>query len=109
MVGNQTDLITSGGENREVTSEEGIEFAKKNNLAGFMETSARSGINVQESFTEFCRILFGRWKEHKDGQVVERPKIDLRPVAKPKKKRRCYMFVLLIWKVYIWFWHSFDA
>ncbi|OMJ95442.1 hypothetical protein SteCoe_1209 [Stentor coeruleus] len=91
LVGNQIDLVTAGKENREVTLEEGLEFAKKNNLGGFKETSARSGINVQEAFTEFCSILFNRWKEHKDVQVIEKPKIDLRPVSKPKKKRRCYI------------------
>lgn len=90
LVGNQIDLINSGGENREVTLEEAAEFSKQNNLAGFRETSARHGTNVHEAFTEFCSILFNRWKEHKDVQVIERPKIDLRPEVKPKKKRRCY-------------------
>ena len=92
LVANQIDLVTPGGENREVSTEEGQEFAKKNNLSGFKETSARSGINVHQAFTEFCSILFNRWKDHRDVQVVEKPKIDLRPVAKPKKKSRCYIF-----------------
>ena len=90
---NQVDLIANGGENREVSEEEGLELSKSNNLSGFKETSARSGFNVNEAFTEFCSILFSRWKEHKNVQLVEKPKIDLRPVAKPKpKKRRCYIF-----------------
>lgn len=95
LVANQIDLVSNGNENREVTLEEGQDFAKKNNLGGFKETSARSGINVHEAFTDFCTILFNRWKEHKDIQVVERPKIDLRPVTKPKKKFRCYVIVII--------------
>lgn len=46
LVGNQINLVITGMENREVTFEEGLEFAKKNNLGGFKETSARSGISV---------------------------------------------------------------
>jgi Ras-related protein Rab-2A len=90
LVANQIDLISSG-ESREVSTEEALEFTRKNGLGGYKETSALSGINVHEAFKEFCTILFNRWKEHKDVVVVDRPKIDLRPVSKPKKKRRCYI------------------
>ena len=93
LVANQIDLISTD-EPREVSTEEALEFTKKNGLGGFKETSARNGINVHEAFTEFCTILFNRWKEHKDVVVVDRPKIDLRPLSKPKKKRRCYLFSL---------------
>jgi Ras-related protein Rab-2A len=94
LVANQIDLI-SQGESREVTTEEAQDFVRKNGLSGFKETSARSGLNVHEAFKDFCGILFNRWKEHKDVVVVERPKIDLRPVTKPKKKRRCYISFLV--------------
>ena len=101
LVANQIDLVSPGGENREVSTEEGQEFAKKNNLSGFKETSARSGINVNQAFTDFCSILFNRWKEHRDVQVIEKPKIDLRPVAKPKKRSRCYIFSYIF--IYIFY------
>jgi Ras-related protein Rab-2A len=89
LVGNQSDLITSGGENREVTAEEAQAFVKTHSLNGFKETSARSGVNINEAFNEFCTVLLNRWKDQRDVQVVEKPKIDLRPVTsktKPKKR-----------------------
>jgi Ras-related protein Rab-2A len=95
LVANQIDLVATEGENREVSTQEGQDFAKQNNLSGFKETSARSGINVNEAFNDFCSILFNRWKEHRDVQLVEKPKIDLRPVVKTKKpRRRCYICFL---------------
>ena len=45
LVGNKNDLKFE----REVTTEEGQEFADKHNLI-FFETSAKSGENVESSF-----------------------------------------------------------
>lgn len=45
LVGNKNDLKFE----REVTTEEGQEFADKHNLI-FFETSAKSGDNVESSF-----------------------------------------------------------
>ena len=45
LIGNKTDLKFE----REVTTEEGQEFADKNNLI-FFETSAKTAENVESSF-----------------------------------------------------------
>lgn len=46
LVGNKTDL----DHRREVIYEEGRQFAAQNGLAGFFETSAKTGHGVDESF-----------------------------------------------------------
>lgn len=95
LIANQIDLITTG-EVREVTSEEGRNFVKKNNLNGYKETSARSGANVQEAFNDFCNVLYGRWKDQREGTTVDKPKIDLKPVVKPKPKKKFCYFAFLV-------------
>lgn len=54
LVGNKTDLK----DKREVTTEQGEEEAKKNNLM-FVETSAKVGHNVQPLFKRIARSLPG--------------------------------------------------
>ncbi|KAM5326452.1 ras-related protein Rab-17 isoform 5-T6 [Glossophaga mutica] len=55
LVGNKTDL----GEGREVTLEEGKEFAESQRLL-FMETSARDNHQVTEAFSAIARELLRR-------------------------------------------------
>ena len=45
LIGNKDDLNTE----REVSTEEGQDFAKRNNLI-FFETSAKSGHNIEQVF-----------------------------------------------------------
>jgi small GTP-binding protein len=45
LIGNKTDLE----DHREIPTERGLEYARKNNI-NFMETSARSGSNVDKAF-----------------------------------------------------------
>lgn len=47
LVGNVLDLAN---EEREVAYEQGMNFSKEYNLAGFMETSAKTAENVNEVF-----------------------------------------------------------
>ena len=52
LVGNKCDLH----EKRQVTTQQGTEFAMQNGLA-FIETSAMTGLNVEVAFSTiiFCR------------------------------------------------------
>lgn len=61
LVGNKTDL----GQEREVTFEDGKEFAESHNLL-FMETSAKLNHQVTEAFGAIARELLQ--KERKEGQ-----------------------------------------
>lgn len=53
LVGNKSDLETK----REVSKEEGEAFAKKHDLF-FMETSAKTAVNVENAFLETARTIF---------------------------------------------------
>ena len=54
LVGNKTDLESD----RVVTTEQGEEFAKANNVYKFIEASAKEGINTQSTFIDIAKILF---------------------------------------------------
>lgn len=55
IIGNKSDLE----EEREVTKEQGLDFAKKIN-SFFMETSAKDFINVSESFSQLINVILER-------------------------------------------------
>lgn len=63
LVGNKMDL----GEEREVTFEDGKEFAERQNLL-FMETSAKLNHQVTEAFSAIARELLQR-EERKEGPM----------------------------------------
>lgn len=55
LVGNKADLAS---EKREVSSEEALEWAKKNGVLRYVETSAKSGENVEEAFLAVAERIY---------------------------------------------------
>ena len=53
VVGGKADLV----ENREVSSADGIKIAKSRNVNGFIETSSKSGENVEKTFEALTRLM----------------------------------------------------
>jgi len=53
VVGGKADLI----EDREVTSEEGINISKSRGVNGFIESSSKTGENVEETFEALTRLM----------------------------------------------------
>ena len=54
LIGNKIDL----NEKRKIEESQGQEFAKENNFSYFMETSAKDGTNVKESFIYAAKLLY---------------------------------------------------
>jgi small GTP-binding protein len=57
-VGGKADLV----ESREVSSAEGIKIAKSRNVNGFIETSSKSGENVEKTFEALTRLMLSEAK-----------------------------------------------
>lgn len=58
LVGCKLDLVNNG-ENREVSIEEAKAFAEQHGLI-YVETSARTGVNVREAFTMVTQEIYNR-------------------------------------------------
>ncbi len=54
VIGGKADL----GDDREVSSEEGINLAKSRDMEAFIECSSKTGENVEESFEALTRLMF---------------------------------------------------
>ena len=62
LIGNKSDLEAE----REVTTEQGENFYKQNNLSLFMESSAKTGFNTQKIFIKAAEILYEDYKKYND-------------------------------------------
>lgn len=59
LVGNKADLTQSEGQNkREVTSAEAKEWARRNGVLEYVETSAKSGENVERAFMRVAERIY---------------------------------------------------
>ncbi|KAI1323813.1 P-loop containing nucleoside triphosphate hydrolase protein [Xylariaceae sp. FL0255] len=63
LVGNKLDCVQNGAgdeDKREVTFSEAQEWAQKNGVLQYVETSAKSGENVEAAFTRIAERIFER-------------------------------------------------
>jgi len=58
LVGNKSDLATGDENKREVTKEEAEEWAKKNGVLEYVETSAKSGEGVELAFGRVAERIY---------------------------------------------------
>ncbi|KEY69668.1 hypothetical protein S7711_03152 [Stachybotrys chartarum IBT 7711] len=58
LVGNKADLTQLEDNKREVTREEAEEWAKKNGVMEYVETSAKSGENVENAFMRIAERIY---------------------------------------------------
>ena len=94
LIGNKSDLEAE----REVTTEQGENFYKQNNLSLFMESSAKTGFNTQKIFIKAAEILYEDYNKYKDdnssndmgstdeNNVTNRQKLD---IHNNKNKKGC--------------------
>jgi Ras-related protein Rab-2A len=59
LIGNKSDMTRQ----RQVTYEEGLQFAQQNKIDLFMETSAKTSENVSKAFHETAKIVFEKIQE----------------------------------------------
>lgn len=86
LVGNQVDLDSDMG--REVSTDEGQTFAGIHQLSGFKETSAKSGVNVEDVFRELTMALFNKWRMKKDLEPAA-AQVILAPTVNHKANNNC--------------------
>lgn len=58
-------------------------------LAGLLETSAKSGLNVEQAFREFSQLLLRRAREMPPSVPLPAQKLDNRSEAIKRKKKCC--------------------
>ena len=97
LIGNKSDLV----DERKVSYEEAKKFKEENQIVYFEETSAKTGLNAKEVFTEAARILFNEYKIfsmkannpndiENNKEYKEVPKKKLEKVEQNRNKGCCY-------------------
>ena len=82
LIGNKIDLV----DERKVSTEDGESYAKTNKANKFLESSAKTGINVQEIFVEAAKLLYADYtlyngSENTSGFISK-------PEQEPPKKKK---------------------
>ena len=83
LFGNKSDLEDI----RQVSKEEGEEYARKNNLS-FFEVSAKEGTNVQEGFEFFVKEILNSFSPNENYKKRQSKMLSV-PIQLPKKKSSC--------------------
>jgi len=78
LIGCKADLV----ENREVSAADAIKIAKSRNLNGFIETSSKTGENVEKAFRALSRLMLD------DKLKKEKPEIKKKGIKISTKERR---------------------
>lgn len=86
IVGNKMDLAQEGDSS--VTEEEQLEFAKQNNLVSY-RTSARTGANIKEAFTDLIFKVHDSNKSKKVQPTSSRVITSMGDSSKSKKGNCC--------------------
>lgn len=60
LIGNKSDLSPM---EREVSTEEALEFQRKSNILYFTETSAKSGDNINQLFMDAAKFIYLKYKD----------------------------------------------
>ena len=89
LVGNQVDLVKLNSQERQVSTQDALEFVKKHNLTGFRETSATDGSGIYEAFDEFCNILIRRLGENRQPEPEVSPGIKVEKPSIQNNKKKC--------------------
>eukprot|EP00831_Metopus_contortus_P031817 TRINITY_DN25860_c0_g1_i1.p1 TRINITY_DN25860_c0_g1~~TRINITY_DN25860_c0_g1_i1.p1 ORF type:complete len:139 (-),score=22.17 TRINITY_DN25860_c0_g1_i1:53-469(-) len=63
-------------EKRAITRERALEFKSRENLDGFIETSAKDGTNVQDLFVRTAKMLFLQQQRRQSLHLSSTPKLD---------------------------------
>ncbi|KAJ6247311.1 ras-related protein rab-4a [Anaeramoeba flamelloides] len=77
LIGNKTDIS-----DRQVSYEEGQDFAKENNLE-YIETSAKTGDNVEDAFLQAANHVYRLVKE---GKLTRNVSVNIKRISKKQMK-----------------------